>query len=94
MSRKPKPSKGFRENPEWTKETFAKATKLSKPTPLAELGEIIVKSPGRPKLDNPKVSITLRLDAQVVSAYRGTGKGWQSRINADLGRSAKKLKAG
>ena len=35
----------------------------------------------------------LRLDADVLAAYRKTGDGWQTRINADL-RKARKLKAG
>ncbi len=31
-----------------------------------------------------KVQITLRLDASVVNAYKATGKGWQTRLNAVL----------
>lgn len=31
-----------------------------------------------------KVQITLRLDAAVVDAYKATGKGWQTRLNAVL----------
>jgi uncharacterized protein (DUF4415 family) len=37
-----------------------------------------------------KKSVTLRLDDDVIAAYRETGAGWQSRINADL-RKARKL---
>jgi uncharacterized protein (DUF4415 family) len=48
---------------------------------------------GRPPLDNPKQAVKLRLDADVLAAYRATGEGWQTRINADL-RKARKLKAG
>ena len=48
---------------------------------------------GRPPLDNPKQAVKLRLDADVLAAYRKTGDGWQTRINADL-RKARKLKAG
>jgi len=40
--------------------------------------------PGRPKLAKPKEQLTLRLDADVVNAFRATGKGWQARINALL----------
>lgn len=47
---------------------------------------------GRPPLsDKPKTAITLRLDDDVVKAYRETGEGWQTRINADL-RRARKLR--
>ncbi len=48
---------------------------------------------GRPPLPNPKQAVKLRLDADVLAAYRKTGAGWQTRINADL-RRARKLKAG
>jgi len=48
---------------------------------------------GRPPLDNPKQAVKLRLDADVLAAYRKTGEGWQTRINADL-RKARKLKTG
>jgi uncharacterized protein (DUF4415 family) len=48
---------------------------------------------GRPPLPNPKQAVKLRLDADVLAAYRKTGSGWQTRINADL-RKARKLKAG
>jgi hypothetical protein len=48
---------------------------------------------GRPPLSGkPKTAITLRLDEDVVKAYRETGEGWQTRINADL-RRARKLNA-
>ena len=40
--------------------------------------------PGRPVSDNPKRQVTLRLDPDVVEKFRATGKGWQSRINAEL----------
>jgi uncharacterized protein (DUF4415 family) len=36
---------------------------------------------GRPKSANPKVSTTLRLDPDLLTALRATGKGWQSRAN-------------
>ena len=48
---------------------------------------------GRPPLPNPKRAVKLRLDADVLAAYRRTGTGWQTRINADL-RRARKLKTG
>lgn len=48
---------------------------------------------GRPPLPNPKQAVKLRLDADVLAAYRKTGAGWQTRINTDL-RKARKLKAG
>jgi uncharacterized protein (DUF4415 family) len=45
---------------------------------------------GRPPLSGKsKTAITLRLDEDVVKAYRETGEGWQTRINADLRRARK-----
>jgi uncharacterized protein (DUF4415 family) len=45
---------------------------------------------GRPPLSGkPKTAITLRLDEDVVKAYREMGEGWQTRINADLRRARK-----
>jgi uncharacterized protein (DUF4415 family) len=32
----------------------------------------------------PKINQTLRLDADVIDAYRRQGRGWQTRINAVL----------
>ena len=52
-------------------------------------------SRGRPPLGAPrKISVTLRIDTDTLNAYRATGDGWQSRINADLHKTAKKLKTG
>ncbi|MGC6484953.1 MAG: BrnA antitoxin family protein [Candidatus Puniceispirillales bacterium] len=41
---------------------------------------------GRPPLppEERKERITIRLDKDIVEDYRATGKGWQSRLNADL----------
>ncbi len=44
---------------------------------------------GRPRSANPKQSTSLRLDADVLTYYRRTGRGWQSRINAALRKAAK-----
>lgn len=46
---------------------------------------------GRPPLPNAKQAVKLRLDADVLQAYRAGGTGWQTRLNDDL-RKARKLK--
>jgi uncharacterized protein (DUF4415 family) len=46
---------------------------------------------GRPPLEHPKEAVKLRLDHDVLAAYRKTGNGWQTRINADLRKAARKL---
>lgn len=39
---------------------------------------------GRPKAAVTKERITIRLSPEVVDAFRATGKGWQSRLDAAL----------
>lgn len=39
---------------------------------------------GRPRLDNPKQAITIRLDADVIEYFKAGGKGWQTRLNLAL----------
>ena len=39
---------------------------------------------GRPVSSTPKISTTLRFDAAVLSAFKATGKGWQTRVNNAL----------
>ncbi|WP_082711528.1 BrnA antitoxin family protein [Methylobacterium indicum] len=49
-----------------------------------EAGRLVSRGRGRPRLDNPKRQVTLRLDADVIEGFRATGSGWQGRINAIL----------
>ena len=44
---------------------------------------------GRPKSENPKQQVTLRIDCDVLDKFRATGEGWQSRINQALRKAAK-----
>lgn len=69
--------------PEWTDEMFARAKMQRGDTVLREASGTISKV-GRPKSDDPKQQITLRLDRIVLDTFRDTGPGWQSRINAEL----------
>jgi len=39
---------------------------------------------GRPPSDNPKIPIHIRLSADVLAAFKATGKGWQTRMDALL----------
>jgi uncharacterized protein (DUF4415 family) len=48
---------------------------------------------GRPKAETTKVPTTLRLDADVLEAFKATGKGWQTRINHVLREWVKKKAA-
>ena len=59
------------------------APDLSTPRWRAKLEAVPVKR-GRPPAAERKVSTTIRLDADVIDAFRAGGDGWQSRINAAL----------
>lgn len=49
---------------------------------LSEGGKVIRR--GRPKSQNPKKAISLRVDADVLDRYKALGPGWQVRMNAAL----------
>lgn len=72
------------ENPEWTEEDFAKARPAL--YAIAEIfgpqaAEAIRRRPGRPTKPDRKVNQTLRLDPEVLEAYKQEGPGWQAHIN-------------
>src|SRR3954465_1260367 len=39
---------------------------------------------GRPKSETRKAAISLRVDADVLDAFKSTGEGWQTRMNGIL----------
>lgn len=43
---------------------------------------------GRPASANPKLAVKLRIDPDVVDAFRAAGPGWQSRMNEALRKAA------
>ncbi len=43
---------------------------------------------GRPKSENPKVAVSLRLDQEIVARFKATGPGWQTRMNNALREAA------
>ncbi len=70
------------DNPEWTKEDFARAKPFAEVFP--DLAASIQRSRGRPRSESPKRQVTLRIDGDVLERFRGDGPGWQGRINAAL----------
>src|SRR5439155_4769439 len=75
------------DNPEWTPADMKKAR------PALDLVEEVFgeqasaelrRGRGRPSKENRKVNQTLRIDPDVLEAYRQEGKGWQTRINEVL----------
>lgn len=69
--------------PEWTDEQFARA-EFSVGGKVIRAAQGTLTKAGRPFAENPKKQVTLRLDPDVIEKFRATGKGWQSRINAEL----------
>lgn len=43
-----------------------------------------LKRMGRPPKENPKEQVSVRYDVEVLEAFRSTGDGWQTRMNAAL----------
>ncbi len=78
------------DNPAWTARDFKRVKPLKDVLPA--LAQASKRARGRPKLESPKEQVTLRLDAKVLRAYRASGPGWQSRINATLAKAVGKVR--
>lgn len=78
--------------PEATEDELAQAKPFSEAFPA--LADAMRKNiGGRPKAENPKVAISLRLDQDVVARFKASGPGWQTRMNRAL-RDAAGLQSG
>jgi uncharacterized protein (DUF4415 family) len=82
------PERPDEDNPEWTAADMAKARPASEVLPehIGEKAtqELLRRGKGRPPKDGRKVNQTIRIDPDVLEAYRQEGKGWQTRINQVL----------
>jgi uncharacterized protein (DUF4415 family) len=65
--------------PELDEDWFAEAD--------AYIGDKLVRR-GRPRAENPKQPVSLRLDREVVDWFKRKGEGWQTRINDELRKAA------
>ena len=63
---------------QWDRAEFSIGDKIIRP------GQGTLTKRGRPRLDNPKRQVTIRLDDAVIEGFRAQGAGWQSRVNAEL----------
>jgi uncharacterized protein (DUF4415 family) len=69
--------------PEATDEQLAQAKPFGEAFPA--LADAMRKNVGgRPKSDNPKVAVSLRLDQEIVARFKASGPGWQTRMNDAL----------
>ena len=64
--------------PEWTPEMFDRAE--------IRIGDRVIRR-GRPP-GSAKTQVSLRLDQDVIAAFRAQGPGWQSRMNDALRKAA------
>lgn len=69
------------DNPPLNEETLARMRPAREVVP--DIVKVAAKI-GRPKADHPKQAIKLRLDHDIVTHFRNTGPGWQTRINDTL----------
>jgi uncharacterized protein (DUF4415 family) len=79
------------ENPEWIEEAFGRARPALEVLPK-EAVEAIRRDRGQrgPQKSPTKELVSLRVDREVVAAYRASGPGWQTRANEALRAYAKK----
>ena len=79
------------ENPEWTAKEIRTAKPFAEVFP--DTAEAIRRGRG-PQKTPTKRPVSLRLDPDVLAAYRATGAGWQARMNATLAAHAPRRKKG
>jgi uncharacterized protein (DUF4415 family) len=87
MKRTSDPELIDKENPEWTEEDFQQARPAAEVLPELvgpQCAAEMLKSRGRPKAALTKTHVNIRLDADVLEAFKATGRGWQTRINSAL----------
>lgn len=80
------------DNPELTDAELAGARHGADGMP-PEMAAVFINRGGRPKAEQRKVSVTIRLDPDVVDAFKATGPGWQTRMNDVLRRATQDLSA-
>ena len=73
------PSRADGDNPEWTAEDFARAAPAVEVLPASLMRKVRGK-----QRTATKQSVTIRLSPDVVSKFRDSGKGWQSRMDNAL----------
>jgi uncharacterized protein (DUF4415 family) len=90
MKRQPNHQTVDRENPAWTKETFARARKARDVLPgIFAVGTAakMLKRRGRPKSGRARTLISLRLPPETLALWKATGPGWQTRMAEALSKA-------
>lgn len=77
------------DSPPLTKEELASMRPFREVFPeIAEKMEKAIAARGRPKVEAPKVAVTLRLDPDVLEKFKASGKDWRSRMAEELRKAA------
>jgi uncharacterized protein (DUF4415 family) len=87
MAKRPNPELLDNDNPEWTATDIARARPARDVLPElfgAQTAKTMLKPRGRPPAEVVKDRITIRLSPDVTAAFRASGDGWQTRIDAAL----------
>ena len=88
MPGKPDPELIDEDAPEATDEWFDEARAAKDVLPMLvgtdAAQELLKPKRGRPRSTNPKEHVNIRLDADVLRAFKSTGSGWQTRLNNAL----------
>ena len=73
------------DNPELTDAQIARARPFKDVFP--DLHASIKRSRGRPKIENPKEAVTLRLSPDTIEKFKATGDDWRARMAKALERA-------
>lgn len=77
------------DNPPWTEEELKNARPFKDVFPvIAAKMEKAAVSRGRPKVEAPKVAVTLRLDPDVLEKFKAKGRNWRSVMAEELRKAA------
>ena len=90
MKRRPRPTRPSAENPEWTRETFARSRPARDVLPEIfgdEVASQLLRPRGRPRTGNAKTAISIRLPRETLARWKATGPGWQTRMADTLTRA-------
>jgi uncharacterized protein (DUF4415 family) len=84
-------------NPTWTAEDFKHAVKVEndaegKGDVMAAIEESMRRRFRGAQKRPTKAQVTLRVEREALARYRAMGRGWQSRLSADISAAAKRLR--